>query len=131
MKRQSVVVGGLVALSLASATANAGHRVVSQVNISAYYKFAYGNLGDARNSADVNQDLGCTTSAYSDGSIFVTCQANDQNGNWAFCSSSNPAMVAAAQSIGSDSYVYFSWDANYSCTAIQVENNSWTTPKNP
>jgi hypothetical protein len=94
---------------------------------------AQGNLADAYNSADANQYIGCGGAATSG-----WCQAHDATAdapgliNAAFCSTTDPTLIAHIRSISPDSYVRFSIDAaTGNCTSIYVSHNSYYRPKAP
>jgi hypothetical protein len=55
----------------------------------------------------------------------VQCDAWDAKGNFAFCFTSDPTMVAIARSLNSASYIDFGWDAKSNCTHIDVQSASF------
>lgn len=112
----------------AVAAATAGARYSPAVSVNTSSRSAYGSLGTARNSADAYQYIGCYT-AVSSSSRFVECYATMSNSVWAYCYSSDPTFFEQARSINSDSYLYFTWDANGVCNYLQVANDSTFEPK--
>lgn len=122
-----------VALSISQvAYAGAKGSVSVYVSDSGGFRFASGNMGTARNSTDHFQEIACQISASSGNStVSAYCYAVDAQGNLGRCSTSESQLVGVAESIKGDSYVDFSWDANYNCTSIGVIQNSAWEPKNP
>jgi cellulase/cellobiase CelA1 len=88
---------------------------------------AFGALGWVHNSTDQLQYLHCSIQANKTGSALANCSAGDKSNpqNTLACSTSDPYMLIAASKITSDSYVYFSRDANGLCTEIQVFGGSY------
>ncbi len=121
----AAMVGGVLGLAGA---ALAGQQVFNAVEVSTTNSYARGTMADARHSADSQQLIGCTVSA-SVGYSYVLCEARDANGVYKSCSTSDVSMVAAAQAIGTDSYVYFRWNASGACTTVYVSNLSSIRPK--
>ena len=119
--------GGMVLLTL-TLTAAAGSRVSYPVTVSLSGRYAYGALGSVRGSSDVNSYLGCSLN--SNGA--VCCRAADATASQVpECCNSAPsaAMQSAVTSIKGDSYLYFSWDTNWNCNYVIVDNNSMFLPK--
>jgi hypothetical protein len=124
--RLGFVIGlGLLVALAGSARAGAKHSVPVTVG-SAY---ASGSLGTARNSSDGNQYIGCQV--YGTSSINAYCYAADSAGHYLSCSTTTTAMVALAESLTSDSYLYFSVNSSGGCTYLVVQNSSDLAPKNP
>ena len=125
---KAVVAVGTVLALCSSAVGGAKYTIPVDVNLSAGY--ARGNMGDARNSADTTQYIGCYNSAAA-GSTVVACEAMTAAGTYKSCATSDANMVAAARSIGVGSYVFFRWDASGACTTVHVTNYSWVRPSAP
>lgn len=123
----------LVAAALALATAAvAGTRYGSVVIVDTTLRYAYGAMGSARSSLDANQYLGCQVYVPTGATAArVTCFARNAAGTPGSCTSTNPAAVAAAQSINPDSYVWFQWDTSGNCTYLNVRACSYDAPKQP
>jgi hypothetical protein len=61
----------------------------------------------------------------------MSCYAVDQNGHTAACYSYNPQLIAAANSLSSDSYVAFYFDSSGICSNLYTSTASSFAPKNP
>src|SRR5437016_13553836 len=111
---KKIVMAFVAALLLAggAATALAGAKYQSPVTIGSSY--AYGSMADARASADSNQFIGCVVTGGSNGTGGY-CYAVDSTGTFKMCSvpsAAAPTMLPALESMGSQSYVYFSFDTS-------------------
>ncbi len=116
----------LVVAALA-APVYAGAKWVYTVGINASSRYAVGNSGAARNSADATQHIECGVYSGSPTSMF--CGATDSTGASAYCTSTDPSVVAVAASISGDSYIYFTWDTGGRCTYVFTESGSRWEPK--
>lgn len=92
-----------------------------------------GNEADAYNSVDANQYIGCGGTSASG-----WCQAHDATAdadglvNSAFCSTSDPTLIAHIRSVAADSFVRFTADPDTGeCVTISVSHNSFYRPKAP
>src|SRR5687767_14335728 len=121
---QKALLATILGLAL-SATAYAGMKSNYAVIVSGSYASA--QLGNTRATANTLEYLNCEVSSSGWGS----CSARNSAGTNGYCSFSDPALVAAAQSIQGDSLVSFWWDANGTCTAISIRNGSNLAPKQP
>jgi len=118
----------LTATLLVASTAPAGTKYSLAVTIDTVNRFAFGNFGGARNSADGLQWLSC--GLQSTGSIiYGTCGARDANGVMRFCQTSNSVFVALIAKLQGDSSVSFSWDQNGNCATISAYETSSDEPK--
>jgi len=116
---------GALLLATMAVTAVAGDKVTHEVTFDTTKPFARGNLGDARNSVDAVQYIGCTITG-SAGS----CIAVNSAGVVHSCTTTDPGMMSAIGAINGDSYVVFRWDgATGLCTTVQVSNYSQYAPK--
>ena len=111
-------------------TALGGSRLTVPVDINVAVGYARGSLGDARNSADAVQYIGCYN-ASSVGSTIVLCEAQDAGGVYRSCVTTDVNMVATARSISGGSFLYFQWNASGNCTALQVTSYSLFRPATP
>jgi len=91
---------------------------------------AWGGLGGARNSQDPYQQIGCWVVGMP-GFVSAGCHAVDAAGNALSCFSWDPSFIAAAQSIGGDSWVVFDVDDSGRCTFLQISSFSSYEPKQP
>jgi hypothetical protein len=125
ISRKAAQVAGVLLMAAMSVTAAAGAKDPREVTFDQIKPFARGNLGDARNSADAVQYIGCSVYPAS-----ALCVAVNSAGVMHSCSTSDPDMMAAIRSIHGDSYLVFRWDpANGLCTTILVYNDSRYAPK--
>jgi hypothetical protein len=120
----------VAALAILATTAWAGAKYATSVTIDSSARWAYGDLGAARNSADPYQRIGCGVHTVA-GGFYGTCVAVDASNNQAVCTSSSASFARVAESISGDSHVYFSWDANGYCVDLEVSNDSYLKPKLP
>ncbi len=120
-----------LALVAASAPASAGRKISSWVTIDTTNRYAQGNAGTVRNSADATQYIGCYARWYSTSSPIIWCYATDSSGRYASCYSQSSALIPVVAAAGTDAGFQFYWDANGACTNVQVENASYTEPKAP
>lgn len=115
----------VLALTVALSTAAlAGMKTGQQVYISDANKFANGEIGFVRNTADSTQYIGCTVNG-----DLGSCNARDRNGLSRSCSTTVAKWVNTIRAVNGDSYVYFAWDSNGKCTQIIVQNHSTAAPK--
>jgi hypothetical protein len=132
--RGMVVAGlALVALMGAAVAAHAGSKVVAPVRMgkTGTGGWAYGSLGSARNSANINDLIDCSVYAFPSGITYAGCRAVDAAGNFAYCYAGGASQVYAAISINSDSYIYFNYDSSGTCTYLSVTSGSQYEPKRP
>jgi hypothetical protein len=123
---------GLVS-SLASA-AHAGSKAVNNVYVDAASRVAQGDVGQARNSADTRQVIGCHVQSYRNASgefEQASCSATDAAGNSYSCYATEAALVRSARAINGDSFVFFFGDAAGKCVNISVGLSSYYQPKQP
>lgn len=129
---------GVAAALLVPAAVYAGARMAVEVTITLDETTgaaigAQGNEADAYNSADANQYIGCGGAATAG-----FCQAHDASAdadgliNSAFCSTTDPTLIAHIRSVAADSFVHFTVDQNTGeCLSISVSHNSFYRPKAP
>ena len=117
-----------LATVLVSGSASAGVKYTGSVYASSTGRYAGGGLGYARNTSNGTEYIGCSVSQYS-GSVSIYCSAQDSAGNYAGCTSTDAAFVAAARSLSTDEYMSFSYNASGTCTSLYVEHYSWNQPK--
>ena len=113
----------LVAGALAT-TAFAGMKTSQQVVIVDANKFANGELGHVRNTADSVQYIGCTIKGTAG-----SCTARNSAGLTRSCSTTEAKWLATIAAVNGDTYLYFRWDTDGKCNLIIVENNSTPAPK--
>ena len=114
--------------------AAAGAKGANNVYVNVTSRLAQGDLGQARNTTDSVQYIGCYTQTYRNSSgVFeqVNCQARDTAGASYYCYATDPELVRAARSITGDSFLYFVGDTAGKCTTILVGQSSMYQPKQP
>lgn len=132
MKRFTQALGTSVAMVLlAVPAAYAGLKTTFSVVVNASSRYAEGAQGTARNSTDTVQRIYCRTFADAAGGESVRCFAMSSASVFGTCYSNLPAHVRSAQSAGDESYIYFTWDVNGVCQAIDVLKGSHLEPKAP
>lgn len=109
--------------------AQAGARRSGGVTIDTTHRTAGGYLASIRSSNDNVQFLDCYTYAYEIGEPDLWCTARDASGTTVTCPTNSPALIQAASLIHGDSYVRFYWNADGTCSELDVDNGSYTPPK--
>ena len=127
MRTRLGFVVGLVLLIGLVGSARAGSRSTRQVMVAS--GMAQGSLGSARNSSDGIQYIGCQV--YGTSTVTAYCFAEDSSYHYVSCSTTTPAMVQIAQSLNSDSVLYFSVNSSGACTYLIAQTSSDSAPKNP
>lgn len=130
MKSQMKVAVLLCGLLAVTGTALGGEQWFRPVDVNLSSGYARGSMGDARNSADPLQFIGCYISSGT-GFMVVVCEARTSTGTYKSCATTDANMVAAARSISASSYIFFRWDISGACTAVQVTNYSSVRPAVP
>ncbi len=117
--------GAAVAAALLSTAmiASAGARLVYQVGINDASRFAVGTMADARGSSDNVQTIGCYHNTG-----FASCYATNSAGLSRSCTTTNAALIEVIRSIGSESYLYFQWNTDGTCSYVFVDNGSRWKP---
>jgi hypothetical protein len=130
MLKLSVLAGFLVA----AGSVHAGFKLPP--NVVQVYRYTdgtgtvAGTLSDTRASADDVAYLDCYYTAYP-GYRFARCYALDASSTFGSCWTSDPAILAAIETIKSDTSMSFAWNANGSCAYVQTSTSSLTAPKQP
>jgi hypothetical protein len=128
-----VLVGALalVAVIGSAGVANAGFKsILHPVFVDLSTRNAGGTMSDARNSADSVQFMTVSTWAMSTVSN-ATATFMDANGVLGSCTTTEPRMIAALQSVKSDSYVRIVWNSQGQCTQVLHYTSSADTVKQP
>jgi hypothetical protein len=90
--------------------------------------YAYGTLYDVRHSADQLQHIGCSTTVGT-GWQYAHCRAWSADDEFIYCWSSDPGVIATAQSLDGNSFLAFEVDKNTGqCTYLSVETSSQRLP---
>ena len=126
MKR--LLLAALVASALGGAALAGNHQlhpVVIQDDT------AWGNLGDARSSANGSEYIGCHVFGSAASNPLAICEARDERGASLFCSTSEPAMVTAATAFGPTAFVTFGVNKDGQCRHVWSINLSYYAPAVP
>ena len=115
---------GALVMGAMAFTAVAGEKVTHEVTFDAIKPFARGSLGDARNSTDAVQYIGCSISSGG-----ASCFAVNSAGVQHSCSTTDPDLIAAMRAINGDSYLVFRYGIDGVCTSVSVSNDSRYAPK--
>jgi hypothetical protein len=132
MRRFAVVVAALALFGLAPA--QAGKKVAYEVFLTPGW--ACGSMGAARNSVDTKQYIGCSAQLDNDPTNdevhvdwTVDCSASNAAGQYAHAIDPSDRFLPILQTINSDSYVCFEYNAVGHLTNLFVENSSVHQPK--
>ncbi len=138
MKTNVIALLALCAFTGFSASALAGQKLRSDVMVTTdgISINAHGAIGTARNSLDANQRIGCVLKANTASStLSASCDATSAAGTQAFCITSSPQLIEVIKSIGTDSYISFSYlpsaSSNPTCSQINISDSSVYEPKKP
>jgi len=105
----------IISSLLFSLSLSAGRYAPEQVTVSEWYpglNQAKGSMGGARYSSSDIEEIGCRLAGISDGTTQVQCQAVDASGARIDCISTEPAIVAAAQSMTTYAWIWFTTDSD-------------------
>lgn len=108
--------------------AYAGRTTTSEVYVSGN-GYASGAFRSARESADGEQYIYCSSEAWNDNYERGFCYARDANGNSEVCYINNgstnlSSMTRILESLGQHSRIMFRTNSNGECTSINVYNGS-------
>ena len=131
MKRLVTLVAG--AMAMISTAAFGGSVQPFPVDVDLVALSANGDMVTARYSANDNEFIGCGIRVFDDGAggtfSFGFCQAEDRDGERAFCNSQNPDLLDAISSSGDFGFITFNYDEDGVCTRIGFSNQSFYLPK--
>ena len=116
---------------MAVGVAHAGLKQKQVVLVDGANRHAWGSLGSARNSVDSVQFIGCSVYTYADGSETGWCGARDASYGFGSCTTFNPTLINQIRNLKGDSVLNLYWDASYTCTEVDVYNQSYYEPKQP
>ena len=129
------LLAAVVATALFQSPAHAGFQATWPLQIEPHPDGTiafWGSLGSVRNSADWSEEIGCNV-LYQLGQWPVgycyAVQDSPQGKVDVSCHTSDPWMLVAIQSIGTDSMLHITIDAEGRCSRIRVQNLSWVPPK--
>lgn len=91
---------------------------------------AYGSMQGARRSADTVQYIGCAINSPDAqfNTRYAYCDAVNAQGQRKICYTTDPGMMATAQSVSAYSYISFRTDAQNRCIAIDTWMGSGNLP---
>jgi hypothetical protein len=113
----------LFVLSIGAA-AHAGSKEPWPVTVSTSSHWAEGALGDARNSSDSNQFIGCSVN---NGQAY--CAAQDASGTYVSCVTTATSFLNALNSLNGGSALYFAYNTSGVCSSLIVYNYSYFSQK--
>lgn len=132
MNRSAISIAALTViavLSLAASPARAGTKETHLVDLSLESMNAMGDLGAVRNSLSQTPFIGCSITAVQGQPISGMCAARNQRGETVSCSTTDPTLIQAISYLHGDSFLQFSWNSAWECTAITVYQSSMFQPK--
>ncbi len=126
------LIGGIAA-AFTSTAAIAGMVQPAPVDVDLATFFAGGDMLSARYAPNKNEFIGCGVRKFDDGvggaTAFGFCQAEDADGERAFCNTDNEDLLDAIEASADYGYVTFSWDEKTGqCTRIGFSNQSFYVP---
>ena len=122
---KNIIGGAVLGLTLLANTGLtwAGYAVNYEVTVTATN--ATGGARPARFSSDNRQSIGCAVDQSVSG-FYMRCTAVDRNGAILTCESYDPKLIAVAETMTSESLIYFSKPAGTTtCNYIAVDNGSY------
>lgn len=125
---------GLLGVGVLAGVGHAGLKGSYPVSINLPFRLALGGLATARASVSSNTHIGCYSSVQSfpgGNTYYGFCQARDDAGVNAMCSTSDPELVLQMGRLQGDGRVQFDWDTNGTCIRIILQQSSTQAPKAP
>ncbi|MBX3713865.1 MAG: hypothetical protein KF800_18040 [Lysobacter sp.] len=110
-------------LAIAAPIVSAGARWTYPVTLNDTSRYAVGTMTDTRGSADSQQAIGCYHNAGTAG-----CYATTAAGVTRTCTTNNAGLLTVIRSISAESYIYFQWNTDGTCSYVLVENSSRFKP---
>lgn len=115
-----------------SATAYSGLVIDAPVDVDLDNNRVTGNMVSARFSDNDVEFIGCGIRYIDDGFSglfqFGFCQATDADGESLFCSTENPDLIAAIETIADFSFLTYSADGSGECIRIGTSTQSFYIP---
>ncbi|WP_375203627.1 hypothetical protein [Hyphococcus sp.] len=126
------LIGG-VAAAFTSTAAIAGMVQPAPVDVDLATFFAGGDMLSARYAPNKNEFIGCGVRKFDDGvggaTAFGFCQAEDAEGERAFCNTDNEDLLDVIEASADYGYVTFTWDEKTGqCLRIGFSNQSFYVP---
>ncbi|WP_428410029.1 hypothetical protein [Hyphococcus sp.] len=132
--KTKILTTGLAAAFFSTA-AIAGMVQPLPVDVDLTTSFAHGDMLSARYAPNKNEFIGCGVRKFDDGMggaiAFGFCQAEDADGERAFCNTDNEDLLDAIEASADYGYISFSWDEKtQECRRIGFSNQSFYVPPN-
>ena len=131
MKSRQILI--LIFLALFSSMAIAGKTLPVDVNVDLTDLFAEGDQWTARTSPGDLEFIGCGVRNFDDGvggvTAFGFCQAEDADGDRAFCNTANEDLLDAMEATSAFAYITFSWNLDGECIRIGNSTQSFYLPE--
>lgn len=126
MKRSDVrmaLIAGAACALLTTGAALAGSMTIFPALVDTAGKTAMGNLASAFNTPEFLNFIGCEVTIEGV-DTWGQCIARNEAGDVGACTTLNPDMIAAINSVSAESFVRFEWDNFGNCTLLNVWNGS-------
>lgn len=120
-----------VALVASSSLALAGDHWSLPVAVNPAGRTAIGAVGQARNSANPLEFIGCEVYGYAGGYVHAACNALDAAHDYGYCWTDSPNLINILSGLNGDSVVEFWWNSDNKCSFARVYNGSKWEPKIP
>ncbi|MDJ0938176.1 MAG: hypothetical protein QNJ00_00300 [Woeseiaceae bacterium] len=125
--KQKIMVA--TAIALLSTAAYAGQKTPFPVDVDLVNLTASGDMLTAANARNDNEFIGCGSRSISDGAggvfRFGFCQAEDADGERAFCNTSDAGLLDEIRTVSDFSFVTFSYNEDGECTRIGFSTQSF------
>lgn len=118
----------VIGLCTLPTVAMAGYTQSAPVDVNLEDKFAGGDMLTARWTKGDETFIGCGIRHIDTGSDtfkFGFCQATDEDGEMAFCNTTNAGLLESMHATADGSYVTFSWNDDGECTRIGFSTQSF------
>ena len=123
----------VVAVAVFTSIAFAGFTQPAEVDVDLINLAAHGDMRTARLDDDNDVYIGCGIRSFDDGAGGTTgfgfCQAEDSEGDVAFCNTDNQELLDVMKATSDFSFITFSWNEDGVCTRIGFSTQSFYLPK--
>lgn len=124
-----VILASVASLTVCS-LAHGGAKYPYPVHVETAYRYAYGSMGSARNSADTTTFIQCYMTAQPGYAVTGGCEAREASGVSASCFFANsPFHEKVLAGMNGDSEIFFTWTPDGMCDSLQVVSGSQYEPK--
>ncbi|GAA0853200.1 hypothetical protein [Aliiglaciecola litoralis] len=104
---------------------HAGYTQPAPVIIDLDNNIAYGDMMTARWTKGDDTFIGCGIRHYQGGFVFGFCQAQDDDGELAYCQTQDAVLLESMKSMADNSFITYSWNDDGECTRIGFSNQSF------